>query len=57
VKSIGIYIAKNGNTYLCHFIKEDNYAYAIGPLSSNGADTPGIKIDVFAKSEEEAKES
>ena len=55
MKSIGIYTAKNGTTYLCHFIKEDNYAYAIGPLSSNGADTPGIKFDVFAETEEEAK--
>ena len=55
MKKLGIYSAKNGDTYLCHFIKEDSYAYAIGPLSSNGVSSFGIKFDVFAETEEEAK--
>lgn len=51
---LGTYISQNGKSFDMLFIKEDNHAYAVGPLPQN-AGSRSVFVTVYAESEKEAK--
>jgi len=57
IKNIGLYVTKDGLSYDCQFIPEENLAQAVGPLPPPGqVGVRGVAFTVKANSEEEARQ-